>query len=71
MFFLRNGNSTMSNPTIASTLPTAAATASADAAMGSPSPSTIKLLHQDPTIKRFGGEDPTSQYCRFYSNVRT
>ncbi len=54
---LRSGNSTMfNNPSTASTLVTA--TASAAATVAPPFPSTVKFLHQCPTIKNIGSEDP-------------
>ena len=53
--FLRSGNFTMATTT-ASTTTTTATTATA----ASMSPPTIKLLHQNPTITPFDGEDITS-----------
>ena len=31
---------------------------------------TIKLLHQEPSLKRFSGDDPTHSPLVFYNNAR-
>ncbi len=60
--FSRRGNSTLSNnSSTAPNLP--ASTVPVAAAMAPPSAFTIKLLHQDPTIKKFGDEYSFLQQC--------